>query len=89
MALVWSKCYQQTDDEQYCTAARDSIELIERHQRLDGPEEIAGGVPGSHPLYGKYMYLWYPNWASKFFADALLVTRSLSAEETVPESIVV
>ncbi len=34
-----------------------------------------GGIKGSLPIYGRYAPLQYPNWATKFFADALLAKR--------------
>jgi hypothetical protein len=40
-------------------------------QRLSGPRSLRGAVPGSLPLWGRYMWLRYPNWAAKFQADAL------------------
>lgn len=31
-----------------------------------------GGIPGSLPIYGPYLRFRYPNWAAKFWVDALL-----------------
>ena len=36
-------------------------------------EGVRGGTPGSHPLKGGYMKNRYPNWAGKFFMDALML----------------
>lgn len=39
-----------------------------------------GGIKGSLPIYGRYAPLQYPNWATKFFIDALLAKKhALSA----------
>jgi Squalene-hopene cyclase C-terminal domain len=38
--------------------------------------EILGALPGSWPLSGGYEPLRFPNWATKFLADALLSTLS-------------
>jgi hypothetical protein len=46
----------------------------------DGP--TAGGLPGSYPLWGGYVPLGLPNWAAKFFLDALLL-ETLGVEEPV------
>jgi len=32
-----------------------------------------GAVAGSFPLFGGYMRAGYPNWATKYFLDALLL----------------
>ena len=33
---------------------------------------IRGAIAGSHPIFGSYERFKYPNWAAKFFIDALL-----------------
>ncbi len=39
---------------------------------------IKGAIAGSFPLWGNYMTFVYPNWASKFFIDALMLLDSLT-----------
>ncbi|MGH7399181.1 MAG: hypothetical protein ACRELW_16750, partial [Candidatus Rokuibacteriota bacterium] len=39
---------------------------------------VRGAIKGSHPIWGRYLFGTYPNWAAKFFMDALLM------EETAP-----
>jgi hypothetical protein len=34
---------------------------------------LDGAIPGSFPLFGEYMRAGYPNWATKYFIDALLL----------------
>lgn len=34
-----------------------------------------GAIAGSYPIWGKYMRFRYPNWAAKFYLDALLLQR--------------
>ena len=34
---------------------------------------VRGGIKGSHPIDGGYMTYRYPNWAAKFFMDALML----------------
>jgi hypothetical protein len=33
---------------------------------------LRGAVAGSSPIFGRYMAFRYPNWAAKFFMDALM-----------------
>ena len=72
MAAVWLRLYDQTDEQAYRQEARTTVEFLKRHHVLDGPPAIRGAIAGSYPLCGSYMYLRYPNWAGKFFADVLL-----------------
>ncbi|MBC8072612.1 MAG: hypothetical protein IAG13_30100, partial [Deltaproteobacteria bacterium] len=37
--------------------------------------ETRGAIKGSHPIWGGYSPFTYPNWATKFFVDALLLAR--------------
>lgn len=39
------------------------------------PAGMQGAVAGSYPLWGRYMRLRYPNWAGKYFCDALLMMQ--------------
>jgi hypothetical protein len=34
---------------------------------------VRGGIAGSAPIWGDYSRFEYPNWAAKFFADALMM----------------
>lgn len=45
---------------------------------LPGGGQAKGGLAGSKPLWGPYMRFKYPNWASKFMADALMSEISIS-----------
>ena len=36
---------------------------------------VRGALKGSHPINGDYMTWRYPNWAAKFFMDALMLER--------------
>lgn len=72
MAIVWSRLSTLTGDETYADAATEALQFLKTKQRTSGPEEVQGAIKGSHPVWGPYMRLRYPNWAAKFFADALL-----------------
>jgi len=53
---------------------------VRRSVRLDGPPETRGAVKGSFPVSGGYVRFQYPNWACKFFIDAISLERTLHAE---------
>ena len=66
--------------------AGDLIEHAKRTQWLgDGDAPYDGAIPGSYPIYGRYARLQYPNWATKFFVDALLLKMKLEQRERVPD----
>lgn len=48
---------------------------------MTGPErELIGGIKGAHPINGGYHPWQYPNWATKFYADALMMDSANRGE---------
>ncbi|MDC3169385.1 hypothetical protein OA853_03375 [Prochlorococcus sp. AH-716-E17] len=61
------------EDLRIVNSAAKLIDFVCSRQILKFPvKSIEGGIPGSAPFYGRYMRFRYPNWASKFFCDAIL-----------------
>jgi hypothetical protein len=79
MALIWLRLFEGSRDQRWIEPAMRAIELAKGAQAIntDSPA-IKGAVPGSVPLWGSYMRLAYPNWAAKFFTDALLEKERLT-----------
>jgi hypothetical protein len=48
-----------------------------QHLMLAMHHELLDNCP-SGPLFGEYMRAGYPNWATKYFLDALLLQERLS-----------
>ncbi len=85
MALCWLRLYQINGDEQFRQAARRAIGYVKRTQRLDDADAVVrGAIPGSAPIWGAYSRFEFPNWAAKFFADALLMDMTDAAVPPVP-----
>jgi hypothetical protein len=80
MAIIWLKIYQLTLEECYLEAAGRMIDLliyIQQRGKADN-KETRGAIPGSFPVWGKYEPFAFPNWATKFFADALFMFYQIS-----------
>ncbi|HMM75035.1 MAG TPA: terpene cyclase/mutase family protein [Gammaproteobacteria bacterium] len=87
MALCWQRLHQMSGEAKFRTAARRAIEWVKRTQRLDDPDpRINGAIPGSSPIWGAYSRFEFPNWAAKFFADALLMELGDAPVPTAPRS---
>ncbi|MFC5524282.1 beta-L-arabinofuranosidase domain-containing protein [Rhodanobacter ginsengisoli] len=74
MAIIWHRLAAATGDASWKPAAGRAIGFnlsIQNLTAVDGG--VRGGMPGSHPLKGGYMKNRYPNWAAKFFMDALML----------------
>jgi uncharacterized protein YyaL (SSP411 family) len=80
MASLWLLFHDLSGEIQYLDAAHRAIAFVASTQRLNSSHEgIRGGIAGSYPIYGRYERFKYPNWAAKFFVDALLAVET--AEE--------
>jgi len=76
MALIWLRLHERRPDLRFLNAALKALDGVKRAQSLDNPDAgIRGGVGGSDPVWGGYIYNALPNWAAKFFIDALLQKR--------------
>jgi hypothetical protein len=62
-------------------AALKSIDLVKLAQPMRNPNPgLFGGIPGSDPIHGSYTEGAVPNWAAKYFIDALLEKRRILSE---------
>lgn len=78
MALVWMKLFEETGETAYRASAFRILDQLKALQVVEGTRTgVVGGVKGSFPVYGGYSPLKYPNWAAKFFADALMLRIKL------------
>lgn len=73
MALIWLELHRLRSDPTLLSAACKAIDLVKRAQPMASSDPgIRGGIPGSDPVWGGYIYMGIPNWAAKFFIDALI-----------------
>ncbi|MEI9475377.1 MAG: prenyltransferase/squalene oxidase repeat-containing protein [Deltaproteobacteria bacterium] len=76
MGLIWMQLFEGCRDVRWMNAAMLAIDTVKSAQEMRAPAPgLLGGIPGSDPVWGDYMRLAYPNWAAKFFIDALLEKR--------------
>ena len=85
MSLNWIRMAQVTGDESFRENARAALAYLKTTQRLADPDDaVRGGIAGSSPIWGDYSRFEYPNWAAKFFADALMMDMEDIAVPPVP-----
>lgn len=78
IAINWSRLYQLTGEEKYRDAAQLILNFLKSTQQLTSNTTAEnGGIKGSHPINGGYHPWQYPNWAAKFYADALMLEHTL------------
>jgi uncharacterized protein YyaL (SSP411 family) len=77
LACVLYRLAQVSAKPDYAETADTLISNLKKTQLLSTSfSEINGAIPGSYPVYLGYMRNAYPNWASKFFADALMLKNN-------------
>lgn len=81
MAIIWLKMYKISNDERFLNAALKIIDQVKATQSLNCKSlGIKGGIAGSYPIWGKYERFTLVNWATKFFADAIMLKKSILRE---------
>ena len=79
IAIVAYRLAELRKNQEYLTAADKLVNYLKATQRIDtGIEGIDGAVAGSYPITGPYMTTGYPNWATKYFLDALILQAKSS-----------
>jgi hypothetical protein len=85
MAICWRRLFQITGTQEYREAAARAIAYMKRTQRAEENDDIVrGAIPGSAPIWGGYSRFEFPNWAAKFFADALMMDMVNTVVPPVP-----
>ena len=75
LALVWTRLCDLYEDERLRAAAVRVLRYVMRWQPIDTEDvDVRGAIKGSQPVWGGYAPLSFPNWAAKFFIDAMLST---------------
>lgn len=72
--LIWQRLQQIEGGERLAEPITRGLTYLQRNHYLTGqggPDDA--GIAGSVPIWGAYSRFEFPNWAVKFFADALLM----------------
>ncbi|MBS1157314.1 MAG: hypothetical protein H6R07_3238 [Proteobacteria bacterium] len=79
LGINWGRLYQLTGEQKYREATSRILDFVKRTQQIVGKDKnTLGGIKGSYPINGGYHPWQYPNWAGKFYADALMIEICLN-----------
>jgi len=74
MSIDWQRLAQETGRSDLLDPARRALAFVKRYQHLDDTDPaVRGAIAGSAPIWGAYERFLFPNWAAKFFADAVMM----------------
>jgi hypothetical protein len=83
MSIIWLRLLHSQGIKEMEHHAERGISFVKSNHRLTGKKDHQdGAIAGSAPIWGRYSLFEYPNWAAKFFADALMLKM---AHITIPE----
>lgn len=72
-SIIWSHLDRANNNSEFQTHIDSAIHYLkQKHPILNNGNVNDGAIAGSFPIWGRYSMFEYPNWAAKFFADALL-----------------
>ncbi len=69
---------QATGDAKYAETANKLIDFVKEKQLTSPSANINGGISGSWPVNGGYCAYDIPNWAARFFVDAIILQNQQS-----------
>lgn len=77
ISIIWLRLFHITNDSNYLNGARALNKYLKSTQSLTiKNQNICGAIAGSYPIWGEYERFSYPNWATKFFVDALMLEKN-------------
>ena len=86
IVIIWLKLFEITDDIRFVNTSSKLLDDLCKTQPMQNTLLLkSGGLKGSQPYFGRYISFRQPNWATKFFIDAMLLeeTAYKNIEETL------
>jgi uncharacterized protein YyaL (SSP411 family) len=78
-AIVWARLHAIDGADNYAAATIRALDRVLATQDVHASDPgIRGGIKGSDPIWGFYAPMSFPNWATKFFVDAMWLRKELS-----------
>ena len=78
MARLWLRLAGCTGNDLSRSAGEAANHYLKQRQaRRSRHPGVAGGLPGSYPVYQEYEPFRHLNWAAKFFADSLMAEAQI------------
>jgi uncharacterized protein YyaL (SSP411 family) len=79
ISMIFLRLREILGGDKYLSAARAANRFLCQCQQTRGAPQTRGAISGSYPIWGGYQRFVFPNWAAKFFADALLLEKRARA----------
>jgi hypothetical protein len=87
-ALHSARGYLLRGGEARLRTAQRLLRYVAARQLRFGGVGVTGAIGGSWPIWGRYQRFAFPNWAAKFFIDAILAVRVAEGGATATTGLV-
>ena len=78
ISIIWLKLYEIFKEKRFLVNAIKLNNFLKSTQINENNfKAIDGAIKGSDPIWGNYLTFTFPNWAVKFFCDALLLEKKI------------
>lgn len=78
ISIILLRLFQVKKNNKYLETAKMLNKYLRLQQNLKTSDKcIYGAIAGSYPIWGKYQKFAYPNWATKFFVDTLILENEI------------
>lgn len=82
-SIIWSRLVNTSNKHELQPNIDNALHYLKQKQTIKNKANVnEGAIAGSFPLWGRYSMFEYPNWAAKFFAEALIADE---AENQTPK----
>jgi len=83
IAAQWFRLHDVHGDREFLEGGQRACRYLKRLQNcsIKNPN-IRGAIKASQPIWGRYLFGSYPNWATKFYMDALMMEEAALTGDT-------
>ncbi|NOR69131.1 MAG: hypothetical protein GQ532_05460 [Methylomarinum sp.] len=75
-SIIWSRLAQTQNSDDLQPNIDKALSYLKQKQHMTKNGQVNdGAIAGSFPIWGRYSMFEFPNWAAKFFADALIIDQ--------------
>lgn len=76
LAILCFRMAEEVEDDQFVETGHRLTNFVKATQLIESKNlSMQGAIAGSFPISGEYMSYGYPNWATKYFIDSLVLQQ--------------
>jgi rhamnogalacturonyl hydrolase YesR len=84
LGVILVRLHEETGEPSDLEVASRLLDFLVYVQALNSVgKDRSGGLPGSYPIWGRYVPLKYPSWAAKFFIDFGLAYQAAQSRDAL------